>query len=62
MNSKRNYMKLIGGGIIGNSNYIGTILNGLILNLTPKQLNPFVSPQKKYILVKVIEQPVFWPF
>ena len=33
---KRNYMKLIGGGMIGYSNYIGTSLNVLILNLTLK--------------------------
>ena len=25
----KNYMRLISGGIIGNSNYIGTVLNGL---------------------------------
>ena len=43
---KRNYMKLIGGGIIGDSNYIGTSLNGLILNITPKELNPFLFLQK----------------
>ena len=28
--NKKNYMKLISGGMIGNYNYIGTILNGLI--------------------------------
>ena len=27
---KKNYMKLIGIGMIGNSNYIGTILSGTI--------------------------------
>ena len=27
---KKNFMKLIGGGMIGNYNYIGTCLNGLI--------------------------------
>ena len=30
---KRKYMKLVGEGMIGNSDYIGTSLNGLILNL-----------------------------
>ena len=53
---QKNYMKLISGGIIGNSNCIGTNLNGLILNLTPKELNPFLFLQKSYILVKMIEQ------
>ena len=32
----KSYMKLISGGIIGNSNYIGTILNGLIQEVKPK--------------------------
>ena len=48
---KRNCMNLIGGGIIGNSNYIGTSLNGLILNITPKELIPFLFLQKSFILV-----------
>ena len=34
------YMKLISGGIIGDSNYIGTILNGWIKKLSPKGINP----------------------
>ena len=33
---KKNCMNLIGDGMIGNSNCIGTSLNGLILNQTPK--------------------------
>ena len=33
MKFKYIYMKLISGGMIGNSNYIGTILNGLIQEL-----------------------------
>ena len=37
---KKNCMNLIGGGIIGNSNCIGTSLNGFILNQPPKELNP----------------------
>ena len=56
MKFKRNYMKLISGGMNIDSNYIGTILNGLILNLTPKELDPFLFLQKRFTLVKVIEQ------
>ena len=33
---KKHSMDLIGGGMIGNSNCIGTSLNGLILNQPPK--------------------------
>ena len=39
---QKNYMKIISGGMIGNSNCIGTNLNGSTLNLTPKELNPFL--------------------
>ena len=42
-------MNIIGGGMIGNSNCIGTNLNGLIPNQTPKELNPFQFLQKFYI-------------
>ena len=42
-------MKLTGGGLIGNSNYIGTCLNGLILNQPPKELNPFQFLKKNYV-------------
>ena len=35
-----NYMKLISGGIIGNFNYIGTILNGLIQEVKSKGKKP----------------------
>ena len=52
----KNCMNLIGGGMIGNSNCIGTCLNGLILNQPPKELNPFQFLQKNSILVKMIEQ------
>ena len=34
-------MNRIGGGMIGNSNCIGTILNGLILDQPPKIVKPF---------------------
>ena len=37
---KNTYMKLICGGIIGNSNYIGTRLNGLIQEVKSKGKNP----------------------
>ena len=40
MKFKKNYMKLISGGMIGNSNYIGTRLNGWIQNLSLKGNNP----------------------
>ena len=40
MKFKKNYMKLISCGMIGNSNCIGTKFNGLILNLTQKEINP----------------------
>ena len=33
---KKNYMKLRSGGMTGNSNYIGTILNGLIQEVKSK--------------------------
>ena len=42
----KNCTNLIGGGIIGNSNCIGTSLNGLILNQPPKELNPIQFLQK----------------
>ena len=51
---KKSYMKLISSRMIGNSNFIGTNLNGSILNLTPKELNPFLFLQKKITLIKVI--------
>ena len=52
---QKNNMKLISGGMIGNYNYIGTSLNGLIINLTPKELNPFLFLRKCFILVKMIQ-------
>ena len=36
---QNNCMKIISGRIIGNSNYIGTNLNGWIQNLPPKWIN-----------------------
>ena len=38
---KKNYMKLIGIGMIVNSNYIGTSLNASIQELKSKGENPF---------------------
>ena len=35
---KKNSFNLICGGMIGNYNYIGSCLNGLILNQSPKEL------------------------
>ena len=49
-------MNLIGGGMIGYSNYIGTSMNGLIQNQPPKELNPFQFLQKSSILIIMIEQ------
>ena len=42
-------MKLIGIGMIGNSNYIGTILNGSIQEMKSKGKNPFQFLQFFYI-------------
>ena len=58
----KNFMNLIGGGMIGNSNYIGTCLSGLILNQSPKWLNPFQFLQKSSILIIMIEQLIFLLF
>ena len=41
-------MKLISGGMIGDSNWIGTSLNVSILNIPPKELNPFLFLQKTF--------------
>ena len=49
---EKNYMNLISGGMIGNSSCIGTNLNGLILNISPKEINPFLFPQKSFTLIK----------
>ena len=45
---KKNYMKLIIGGMIINSNYVGTIPNGLILKVKLKGKNPIQFLQKKH--------------
>ena len=47
---KTKSFNLICGGMIGNSNYIGTCLNGLIRNQHPKELKPFQFLQKKFYI------------
>ena len=49
MKFKKNYMKLISGGIIINYNYIGTSLNGWIKNISSKGINPIQFLQKSSI-------------
>ena len=46
------YMKLISGGMIGNSNYIGTSVDGWIQKLSLKGINPIQFLQKKFYLNK----------
>ena len=43
----KNYMKLIGIGIIGDSNYIGTSLNGSIQEVESKGKKPIQFLQTK---------------
>ena len=50
------FMKLTGGEMIGNSNYIGTCLNGLIQNKQLNELDPFQFLQISSILIIMIEQ------
>ena len=52
----KNFMNLIGGGMIGKSNCIGTSLNGLILNQPPEELKSIQFLQKRSMLVIMIEQ------
>ena len=40
-NEIKNHLKLISGGMIGDYIYIGTILNGLIQEVKPKEINHF---------------------
>ena len=55
MKLNKNYMKLISGGMIGNSNCIGTNLNGWILTLPPKRDKTYYVYQKSFTLIKMIE-------
>ena len=48
MKLNKNYTKLISGGIIENSNYIGTSLNGLIQEVKPKGINTFQFLQESF--------------
>ena len=45
---KKNYMKLISGGMIGDYNYIGTSLNGWIQNISSKGINPVQFLQNSF--------------
>ena len=45
---KKNYMKLLSGGMIVDSNHIGTILNGWIQEFKPKGINPFQFLQENF--------------
>ena len=53
MKLNRNYTLLIGIGIIGNSNYIGTSLSGLIQEVKPKK-KPIQFLQKNIILIQIL--------
>ena len=46
---KRNYTLLIGIGMVGNSNYIGTILSGLIQEVKSKE-KPYSVYSKRYYI------------
>ena len=48
--SKTKCFNRIGGGMIGNFNYIGTCLNGLIQNQPPKRVKPFSVSLKKFYI------------
>ena len=49
-------MKLISGGMIGNSNYIGTSLNGWIQEVEPKGINTFQFIQEMFAQIKTVER------
>ena len=49
MKYKKRYIKLISGGMIGGSNYIGTNLNGRIQNISSKEINPIQFLQNVYL-------------
>ena len=58
MKLKKNYMKLISGVMIGDSNYICTILNGLIQEVKLKGRKPIQFLQTNFTEIKVIERLV----
>ena len=52
----KNYTLLIGIGMTGNSNHIGTILSGLIQELNSEENNPIQFFQRYYILIKILKR------
>ena len=56
MKLKKHYMRLISGGMIGNSNYIGTVLGGSIQEVEPKVINPFQFLQETFTWINLIER------
>ena len=53
---KRNYTKLIGIGMIVNSNYIVTILSELIKEVNSKENNPIQFIQMFFLLIEILER------
>ena len=51
-----NYTLLIGIVIIGDSNYIGTSLSGLIQEVKLKEKNPIQILQRNTILINILER------
>ena len=51
-------MKLISGGMIGNTNYIGTSLGGLLQEIKPKEIITFQFLQINFTKIKVIEHHI----
>ena len=51
----KNSIKLISGGMIGNSNYIGTSLSGSIQEVKSKEKNPTKFLQRKFLLINILE-------
>ena len=45
---KKNYMNIISGGMIVDSNYTGTSFNRWIQKLSPKGINPIQFLQKRF--------------
>ena len=49
-------MNLIGIGMIGDSNYIGTNLVGSIKEVESKENNPIQFLQRVFLLIKILER------
>ena len=47
--SKNIFLNLLSGGMLGDSNYIGTSLNGWIQKLSPKGINHIQFIRKSFI-------------